>query len=317
MTAMTAVHAPRPAQTAPAVHRSRSALFLVGLTVLGAAIATATGVWSSAGPGSTGHTSAHGELVSLYGEGLYRYDSELVAVGSRGSDAVTLLVLLPVMLLAARAYGRASLRGALLLSGLLGWTSYYYASMALGSALNRLLPLYVLLLGCSGWALVLVLRSVDVLALAARWPHRPPRPLLTGYLCAVVGALVLAWAPPLAALALEGVPPLELDAYTTTVTPVLDLGIVAPGAVAIALLLRRRSPLGLLLTAWMLAMNTALGLALLGQGAAQLLGDVPIATSDIVLKMASFAVLTGCAAVLLAGLLRGLGAPQRPAAGRR
>ena len=98
MTARTRVHARRPAQTAPAVHPSGQAPILVRLITLGAAVATSTGLWSSTGPRSTGHTSAHGELVSLYGEGLYRYDSQLVAVGSRGSDAVTPLVLLPVML---------------------------------------------------------------------------------------------------------------------------------------------------------------------------------------------------------------------------
>ena len=64
-------------------------------------------------------------------------------MGNRGTDAVTLFLEVPALAVALVAYRRGSLRATIALLGILGWTLYYYASMSLYTAFNRLFPLYV------------------------------------------------------------------------------------------------------------------------------------------------------------------------------
>jgi hypothetical protein len=90
------------------------------------------------------------------------------------------------------------------------------------------------------------------------------------------------------------------------VTWALDLGVVVPAVAATAVLLYRRAALGPLAATAMLALNVALGPALFGQNVAQLLADVPMTPGERVGGMASFAVMTVVAGVLLGRLVRRL-----------
>src|SRR4029450_14075606 len=81
-------------------------------------------------------TSVHGELVELYGTGVYDDDTVFKGAGNRGSDLVTLLLAVPLLLAATAVYRRGSLRGALLLSGGLSWPLYLYASRGPGAGDN-------------------------------------------------------------------------------------------------------------------------------------------------------------------------------------
>ena len=85
----------------------------------------------------------------IHGEGLYRYDSLFTGAGNRGVDAVTLLLGVPLLLLALDRYRRGSARGALLLLACLGYFAYVFTSMAFGVAWNELFLVYVALLSAS------------------------------------------------------------------------------------------------------------------------------------------------------------------------
>jgi hypothetical protein len=63
----------------------------------------------------------------------------------RGTDAVTLFVSVPLLALSFLLYRRGSLRGALLLVGVLGFFLYYSASLAFS---DLRLSLYTMPLSC-------------------------------------------------------------------------------------------------------------------------------------------------------------------------
>src|SRR5215212_4119572 len=209
------------------------------IVVVLAAIAAAVGLFSAGGPGATGATSLRGQATDLYGRGLYRFDSVLVGAGNRGTDAVTLFLEVPALAVALAAYRRGSLRAAIALLGVLGWMLYYYASMSLYAAHNRLFPVYVALFAASLFALPMAFASVDAERFASSFPSRPSRTALTIYLGALAAALTLAWAPAMLASALSGNLPARLGPYSTEVTWALDLGVVAPAVAATAVLLHR------------------------------------------------------------------------------
>lgn len=277
----------------------------VALAVV-AAVAAAVGLFASGGPGHHELLSTRGQTVDVYGTGLYQHDSWLVGVGNRATDAVTLFVEIPALLVAVAAYRRRSLRGAIALVGVLGWLLYYYASMALSTAYNRLFPLYVIAFALALFAVPLGLRSIDLPRFTAVFPASPSRRVLVSYLGCLATALTLAWGPAMISAAASGDTPARLDVYSTEVTWALDLAVVVPAAGAAAVLLHRRALFGPLAVTAMLSLNVALGVALVGQGAAQLAANVPVKASEIAGAMASFAVMTVIAASLLVPLLRRL-----------
>ena len=287
---------------------------LTVLIAVVAAVAAAVGLFASGGPGPHEVATARGQTVAVYGTGLYRADSWLVGVGNRGTDAVTLFLEIPVLLVALAAYRRRSLRGTVVLVGVLGWLLYYYASMSLYTAYNRVFGLYVVAFGLALFAAPLALGSIDPVRFGAVFPSRPSRRLLVGYLGCLVAALTVAWLPALIATAVTGELPVRLDVYSTEVTWALDLGVVVPAVAVTGWLLRRRAVWGPLAVTAMLALNVALGTALAAQGVAQLTVGVPVRAGEIVGAMASFAVMTVVAASLLLPLMRRLPEAHRVSA---
>jgi hypothetical protein len=163
---------------------------------------------------------------------------------------------------------------------------YYYASMALNTAFNPLLLVYLVLFGVSLFALPLALSSIDRDRFAQAFPKRPSRNALVAYLGGLAAVLTLAWAPAAVFSAVTDQLPTRLGAYSTQVTWALDLGVIMPAVAAAAILLRSQAAIGPLVAASVLALNVALGLALVGQGVAQLLADVPMTTREKVGAMA-------------------------------
>lgn len=310
----TTAQQPTVASDTPLVAPSSVVVRLTVLLAIVVAVVAAVGLFASGGPGPHEVATARGQTVAVYGTGLYRADSWLIGVGNRGTDAVTLFLEIPVLLVTLAAYRRESVGGTVVLVGVLGWLLYYYASMSLYTAYNRLFGLYVLAFGMALFAGPLALRSIDAARFAAAFPSRPTRGLLVGYLACLAAALTVAWLPALIAAAVTGGLPARLDVYGTEVTWALDLGVVVPAVAGSGWLLHRRSLWGPLAVTAMLALNVALGTALAAQGVAQMAVGVPVKPGEIVGAMASFAVMTAVAASLLLPLMRRLPAAPPVAA---
>src|SRR3954467_7147135 len=122
MTAITVTTAGARSRLAQATVTPKRLVVLLGwVVVILAALAGAVGLFAGSGPGSTTVTSLRAQPTDLYGTGLYRFDSVLVRVGNRGTDAVTLFLEVPALAAAVVAYRRRSLRGTVALVGILGW----------------------------------------------------------------------------------------------------------------------------------------------------------------------------------------------------
>src|SRR5687767_10568053 len=104
--------------------RSRTVALLTVLVAVLAAVAATVGLFATGGEAPRTVTSAHDKVVDLYGTGLYRYDTVFKGAANRGADLVTLVLAVPLLLVAARIYLRGQLQGALLLSGTLAWPLY-------------------------------------------------------------------------------------------------------------------------------------------------------------------------------------------------
>ena len=264
-----------------------------------ALVSSVIGLLAEGGLGRQVVRTSRGAEVVLYGEGLYAADAWLQGSGNRGQDLAIILVEVPLLLVAVVWYRKGGRVAPAALIGVLGFFTYFYASMVFGTAQNRLFPMYVAAAALASFSLVFVASRMAVAGIAAALPDRPGRLALVTYLLAVAAALVVAWLPGMLATAISGDIAEAVGLYTSAATEAVDLGLVVPVAIIAAIGLLRRQASGRVLAFVMLVINVCIGILLMAQGVSQLVSGVPMTVGEIIAKMMSFAVLTLVAGGLL------------------
>lgn len=298
---------PRRTQRMPAPGGvSRSAAVVVTTCGAGAGAAVAAVIGLVSQPERTPFTTARGQTVDLFGGGIYRYDSLFSGAANRGTDAVTLVIVLPLLLLTCRSYRRGSLRATLMLTGAQAWLLYAYATMAMGAAFNPLFPLYVAVFSASLWALVLTMEGLDAARLAEAAPGLPRRgPAILMVLSGLVTAVIW-WSPVLTAQT-SGAVPGRLDDYTTLVTVALDTAVITPAALAAGILIWRRRAAGYRIAMPLLVLEALLLPMIAAQTISQLAAGIAFSPPEIIGPLAGFTVLAAAAGAVLFRLWRELG----------
>jgi hypothetical protein len=300
------------------VRPSRAVAWLAAAIAALLIVAAGVGLFWSAGAGPSSFTTHRGQVADLYGRGVYRYDTRFVGAGNRGTDFVTLTLGVPALVAATILYRRGSLRGALLLTGVLTYILYVYGSLALGAAAyNALFLVYVALFSASLYALALACRSIDLRAmpphLMARLPRRGPAVFMfaSGLVTAVI------WlSTPLEAM-IRGVPPARLDTYTTLFTHALDLAVIVPATFLAGALILRRAVLGYLIACPLLGLIALLGPAITAQTTSQLAAGVAFAPAEVIGPIGGFGVVALAGIGVMIAILRRMPdtVVARPAAG--
>jgi hypothetical protein len=270
-----------------------------------AAVYAGIGLFSTGGEGSFEFTTLHGETVEIYGQGIYRNDAAFRAPIFRGTDAVTLFLCVPALLLALAWYRRGSLRGGLLLTSMLAYFLYNSASLGFGAAYNNILLLYIASFSLSLFALVTAIQSIDLQTLAARTSARLPRRWIAAFLF-LAGLSVMVWLIDIiGALASNGVP-VNLGPYSTESTYLLDLGIILPTAYLAGILVLRRSPWGTLLASILITVNITIGLVVASQSVMQALDGIVLTPGQYAAYVAPFVTLSLIAMGLIISIQRNI-----------
>lgn len=190
-------------------------------------------MWQGPPPPALEVVTVRGETVTLFGEGVYRFNPVFEALTYRAQDVVMVLALLTALWAALLMRGA---RAIALLLAVLGYVFYGYASLALGAAFDWLFPAYVALMGLSLFALWRAGRKgAVVLSRAAGVPRLGLGLFL---LLAGIGTFAIWGTPLLSALSMGGVPA-TLSSNTTLITHALDLGVIVPFAIVSAIMVWR------------------------------------------------------------------------------
>jgi hypothetical protein len=285
--------------------KSNTLTLLTLLVAILAAVYAGIGLFSNGGPGAYKFTTLRGQTVEIYGQGIYRNDAAFRAPIFRGTDAVTLFVCIPVLLIALVWYRRGSLRGGLLLTSMLAFFLYNSISLAFGASFNNILLLYIASLSLSFFALVLAFMNIDLATLAARTSPKLPRIWIAIFLF-VAGLSVLVWLMDIVVSLSSGTPPLTLGPYTTEVTYVFDLGIILPTACLAGILVLRRSPWGTLLASILITVNVTIGLVVASQSIMQIMDGIILSSAQYAAYVAPFVTLSIIAMVLIISIQRNI-----------
>jgi hypothetical protein len=212
-------------------------------------VATATGVFYHTAGAPIHFVTVRGEHATYQGNGLYRYDPALLASEGIVWDVINLCLAVPLFALALVLSWRGSLRGRLLLGGLLFYLVYVYLQAATGDAFNPLFLVYVTIFALAAVAFFLNLQGIEASGLSAHFSAHFPRWLFISLTLVISFALIALWVGGrIIPYTLAGRFPDEDAGMTTLVTQAFDLGMLVPLLLSTAILLWRRSAWGYLLT---------------------------------------------------------------------
>lgn len=186
-------------------------------------------------------------VAGLFG-GIYR-DNTWITAAYQGTDIVTLVLAVPLLIAGALLSRRGSARGHLLWVAMLAYMLYGYCFYLFGAAFNVMFLAYAALVGLSIWALVFALATTDPGAFASAVSPRMPRWPLAGYLLVSGTMLALLWIAMSLGFVFTGdVPaPVVNSGHPTGIVFALDLTLIVPGMLVSAVWLLRRRPWGYLL----------------------------------------------------------------------
>ncbi len=229
-------------------------LVLLSLSVL----CTLAGILTSTGSVPLEFIAVTGEKVSIYGSGLYAHDSVSMVAQGLASDVITLFVAVPVTFLALFFSLKKSFKADLVLTGMLGYFLYTYASYAFLWNYNDLFIVYVSIMSLSFFAFVIKMTSFDLSSFKTHFKAPFKAKSILGFQWLVIIMVGLLWLSKLAPTWVSSGPPQGLEHYTTLVIQALDLGFIIPTALISALSLAGRRPLGYLLSSIILIKGIAL-----------------------------------------------------------
>jgi hypothetical protein len=217
----------------------RATAALCAVVALLAGIASALGVFARGDGTFSTVTSARGETYEVATSGVYADNARQLVAEGVGWDAFTLVVAVPLLLLGAALVARGSFRGALLAAGMLGYFAYMYLEYAVTWAFGPPFGLFVGIYAASLIGLLGVGALVAHAGVRERFSDEFPR---RAWACLSIGmALLLAalWIGRIAEGLAAATP--VLHGETTMTVQALDLGLVVPVSVTLAILALRRN----------------------------------------------------------------------------
>jgi hypothetical protein len=214
---------------------------LLAAIALLAGVAAGAGVFLRGDGAFTTVTSPRGETYEMATDGVYAYNALRVVAEGIGWDVFTLAVAVPALLLVSVLVARGSTRAQLAAAGMLGYFAYMYLEYAVTWAFGPLFPLFAVICAASLLGIVWIGASLASEGLAGRFADRFPRRSWAILSIGMSALLTVMWLGRIVQ-GLSGDVSGLLHGETTMTVQALDLGIVVPASVLIAIGALRRIP---------------------------------------------------------------------------
>jgi hypothetical protein len=282
-------------------------LWVTGLSLLTSLlvlIATTVGIATAFGHQHRAFLSLWGETILIQGGGLYGHESVSEAAQAIGLDLVSLLIAIPLLLVATFLAAKGSIRGRLLQAGLLWYFAYTYLIYSFGAAYNRFFLIYVGIFSASSFAFVLSVLSINVDSLPVRFSPRFARRTVAWLMIGTWAIVLLLWLDRILPSIASDRPPPGLESYTTLPVQAVDLALAIPLGILSGVLLLQRRPVAYLLAAVVLVKTTTLGLGVVALVITMAVSGLPVAIPEAAFA-AIVTLLGGVAAIHLFSSLAG------------
>lgn len=263
-------------------------LLIIGLSILTSAI----GLLYATGGKAFNFVNQYGDTVKIYGDGLYARDSCFMAPIFRGTDFTILCFAIPILIVALILdMKKKKLKNRLFLMSVISLFTYYSASIAFGVTYNMLHLVYIALFSVSVFGLIIAISSIDKNQVVENMGDGLPFKGIYIFLTFTGIALIVAWLPDIINSLVLGRSLELIEVYTTQITYVLDMGLIAPTALICLFQLKKRSAMGYVLLELLLTVCIIIGIMLPIQTVFQIVAGISLPIGAIVTKMAIFTIL--------------------------
>ncbi len=227
-------------------YKSSKGLFILVIAIgVLSIISAAVGVFYTTGGKPYEVTNIYGDNITMWGVGLYKNDSYFKAPLNRGTDLVELLFSIPILFIGLiQDIRKRTIKSRLFLVSTLGIFVYSSASYCFGVAYNQMHLIYIALLSCSLFGLIMGIRSIDHEEIIKKMSGNLAHKGLISFSVLTGIALIVAWLPDILSSLLTGNSLSLIETYTTEITYVIDMGIIAPSFFATIYLIRKNDGLG-------------------------------------------------------------------------
>ena len=264
--------------------------FLAVIIVLLLLVTTITGILSLDFSYAYDFVNQYGQTVSIYGYGIYAFDSYFAAPISIGTDICILFVVVPMFIYTYVNYRRGNdSTSELKLLSVYAVIFYYATSLSFGVTYNRLFLVYVALFSSSIFGMVMHMKK-----LAWNQTVEVTKGLKVFLILSGI-ALIVAWLPDIIRTLIYGGTLSLIGVYTTNITYVLDMGIISPLCFLCLYLLQKKNPIGTMILLILLKLCIVVGIMMIPQTICQIASEINIPLPALITKTLSFVVLGGFA----------------------
>lgn len=236
-------------------------------------------------------TNQYGDIVKMYGSGIYAHDSFFKAPILIGTDICVLFGLVPLFIYSfLQNRNERSNRSKVKLLSVYAAAFYYAASISFGVTYNHYHLLYIALFSCTLFGLFSIVREIKLKEL----DYKVTKGVCL-FLILAGAALIVAWMPDIVSSILSNKSLMLIEVYTTEITYVLDMGIIGPLCLICFNLLRKEDKLGIVILACLLKTCIIVGIMMISQTACQILSGYEVTIPVLITKSGSFVLLGGFA----------------------
>lgn len=254
---------------------------LVTCIIVLSLFASIMGLLYNGGSGEYEFRSIHGEVVRIYGKGIYKNDSISVVAQGKAQDIVTVVLGIPLLVISLYLSHKGSLKGRLLLAGTLGYFLYTYVSYVFLWMYNPLFLIYVILMSVSFFSFTLIILSFDLKKLSFHFDKNLPVKFIGGFQIFFSIILAILWLGRIIPSLLNNTTPLGLEHYTTLVIQAIDLGFIVPVAFLSGIMIIKRRALGYLLSSVIIMKGITMGTAITAMIIGQALAGAKMSLVDV------------------------------------
>jgi hypothetical protein len=237
---------------------------------------------------------------------LYR-DTPYFTAQARAQDLVNLAIVLPALIITALLAHRGSARALLIWLGGMIYLVYSYVIAAFDVQFNAFFLIYVALLGCSLYALILSLATLDAAGIKARFADKAPVKVASAYLAVLAVLFYVLWLSEIVPAILSGKVPQSLqdNGTPTNAVHVLDMAWILPAFAIAAVSLWRKQAWGYVLAGALLSYVVLLVTAVLSMVLFMAQEGFPVVLPQVVIFTTLFVVSLG----ILMWYLKGAASP--------
>lgn len=282
------------------MEKKKDLLSLVVIALL--VVISATGVLSLDFSKSYVVTNQYGVTVKMFGSGIYARDTYFAAALFIGTDLMILFMLVPVFICTYFQNTRKSNNiTKLRLMSVYSAALYYAAALCFGVTYNRYHLLYIGLFTCTLFGLFSILRTIRTETL-----NYEPQKGVKLFLILVGAALIVAWIPDIIQAIISNSAPPLLEVYTTSVTNVLDMGMIGPLCLVCLHLINKKDKLAIIILASLLKACIMVGFMIITQAICQNLAGIEVPFPEQITKAGIFLLMGGFALYFNQRLYRSL-----------